>query len=280
MPDGSQPLALEVLRARPPEGVGLRKTPILMLHGAFAGAWCFAESWLQRFAEAGYEASAFSFRGHGDSAGRERLDQFGIDDYVRDLKAMIDDQPAPPVLVAHSMGGFVAMRYLEGALSRGKASPIAGLSLLASVPPSGLWGPSLSLMTFQPTLFFELAMIQSGQPSWMSLDSVNRALFTPATPKDAAHAYYARLSTESRRAVMEMQGAMRIDPSTIAGRLPIQVLGADHDVLIPPAFVRATGRSLGVTAEILTNVGHGMMLGRTSEKPAARVLAWLESAAS
>ena len=61
------------------------------------------------------------------------------------------------------------------------------------------------------------------------------------------------------------------------GRLPIQVLGADHDVLIPPAFVRATGRSLGVEAEILENVGHGMMLGRTSEKPARRVLEWLAS---
>ncbi|MEQ8603776.1 MAG: alpha/beta fold hydrolase [Marivibrio sp.] len=280
MPEGSQPLALEVLRARPPEGVAARKTPVLMLHGAFAGAWCFGETWLQRFAEAGYEASAFSFRGHGDSAGRDRLDRFGVEDYVRDLDAMIKDQPAPPILVAHSMGGFVAMRYLERAFARGAAPPVAGLSLLASVPPAGLWGPSLSLMTFQPTLFFELAMIQGGQPSWMSLDSVNRALFTPETPKEAAHAYYARLTTESRRAVLDMQGGVRIDASRIAGRLPIQVLGADHDVLIPPAFVRATGRSLGVTAEILSGVGHGMMLGRTSEKPARRVLEWLARVAS
>lgn len=280
MPEGAQPLALEVLRARPPEGVTGRKTPVLMLHGAFAGAWCFAESWLQRFAEAGYEATAFSFRGHGDSAGRDRLDQFGIDDYVRDLAAMIADQPTPPVLIAHSMGGFVALRYLERTLARRKTSPIAGLALLASVPPSGLWGPSLSLMTFQPTLFFELAMIQGGQPSWMSLDSVNRALFTPETPKEAAHAYYVRLTTESRRAVLEMQGGMRIDPAKIEGRLPMLVLGGDHDVLIPPAFVRASARSLGVEAEILERVGHGMMLGRTSERPAKRVLEWLEGVVS
>ena len=166
---------------------------------------------------------ALDWAGHGYSDHRPTGNYYHFTDYAYDIWQLIKIQEWSGVtIIGHSMGGFVAMRYLEGALSRGKTSPIAGLSLLASVPPSGLWGPSLSLMTFQPTLFFELAMIQSGQPSWMSLDSVNRALFTPATPKDAAHAYYARLSTESRRAVMEMQGrcACPYVPGSVTPRSP------------------------------------------------------------
>ncbi|RLC08454.1 MAG: alpha/beta hydrolase, partial [Deltaproteobacteria bacterium] len=39
--------------------------PILFIHGAFAGAWCWEEYFLPYFADHGYESHALSLRGHG-----------------------------------------------------------------------------------------------------------------------------------------------------------------------------------------------------------------------
>lgn len=54
------------------------KTPILFVHGAYVGAWCWAEHFLDWFAARGYPVHAVSLRGHGGSAGRERLNEFGL----------------------------------------------------------------------------------------------------------------------------------------------------------------------------------------------------------
>ncbi len=48
-------------------------TPLLFIHGAWHGAWCWAEHFLDYFAAHGYAAHALSLRGHGNSPGRERL---------------------------------------------------------------------------------------------------------------------------------------------------------------------------------------------------------------
>ncbi|MBP5856673.1 alpha/beta fold hydrolase [Marivibrio halodurans] len=271
MPDAGGEIGLEVLRARSPEGMPAHETPLLFLHGAFAGAWCWSESFLPGFATQGWDCTAFSFRGHGESGGRSTLDEFGIADYVRDLSSVIADMDRPPILVGHSMGGFVAMRYLQEA---GPAR-VAGLALLASVPPGGLWGASLSMMTFQPNLFYEISQIQGGHPSATNLRTLKTALFTPDTPDGAAAIYYARMNGESRRAVLELNSTARIDAAAIAGLVPTLVLGAEKDALIPPAYVRATGRALGSRADILPGIGHGMMLGRDAHVTAGRLARWL-----
>lgn len=274
MPDASGEIGLEVLRARPPEGVAPRETPLLFLHGAFAGAWCWAESFLPGFASQGWDCTAFSFRGHGESGGRQALNEFGIEDYVRDLESVIADFDRPPVVIGHSMGGFVAMRYLEAA---GPAR-ISGLALLAAVPPGGLWGPSLSMMAFQPNLFLEIGQMQTGHPSASGLKTLKKALFTPDMPDEAAAVYYTRLNGESQRAVMELHGTANVDPDRIAGQVPTLVLGAARDALIPPAYVRSTGRQLGVRAEVLRGIGHGMMLGSDAHVTAGRLAQWLAEA--
>ena len=104
---------LEVISRQPPAKVSPRNTPLLFLHGAYAAAWCWDEHFLSFFAERGYACHALSVSGHGASPGRERLDSFGIDHYVRDVAEVAEQLPAAPVLIGHSMGGMVAQKYLE-----------------------------------------------------------------------------------------------------------------------------------------------------------------------
>jgi pimeloyl-ACP methyl ester carboxylesterase len=51
----------------------VRPPPPLFIHGICSGAWSFAEHWLPAAVDAGFPAYALSFRGHGGSAGGDRL---------------------------------------------------------------------------------------------------------------------------------------------------------------------------------------------------------------
>ena len=89
------------------------RLPVLFVHGAFAGGWMWADTFMPFLAEAGYPCYAVSLRGHGGSHGRERIDWHSIADYVEDVTRVIDWLGQQPVLVGHSMGGFIVQKYLE-----------------------------------------------------------------------------------------------------------------------------------------------------------------------
>ena len=256
---------LEVISRLPVDGA--HGVPIVFVHGAYGGAWCWDEYFLSWFAERGYAAHAVSLRGHGASGGSGALDGVGIDDYVADLKQVTGTLERPPILVGHSMGGFVVQKYLE----RGEAS---GVALLAAVPPRGLIGPGLSLMVWQPGLAFSLGSGQIFGKSWDGPEVMRSALFSDALPTDQADAYLARMGPESTRAMFEMAG---LEPPRLKGVSlpPVLVLGGHDDALIPPAFVRSTARAYGVSPTILEDVGHVMMLDVGWQSVAQTVFDWM-----
>src|SRR5690242_20128679 len=90
-----------------------RPTPLLFVHGML----CTASSWnvhfLEYFASRGFESHAVNLRGHGKSEGREKLRWTRIAEFVDDVSNVVGDLPAAPVLIGHSMGGFIAQKYLE-----------------------------------------------------------------------------------------------------------------------------------------------------------------------
>lgn len=263
-------LDLEILQVRPPKGMTEKRTPLVFLHGAFAGAWCWVDRFLPYFAIRGYRCLAPSFRGHGGSDGSRTLDQYGISDFVSDVASVAEDLPEPPVLIGHSMGGFVAMKYAE-------VAPVSGLALLSSVPPAGLAGPSLSLALFNPLLLFEIGMAQTGNRDALTLEGLKTALFSNRVSDDLVAKYLPMMGGESVRAVAEMHGAVMAKPEKLKGKMPTLVLGAKEDGLIPPAYTRATARLLGVEAVILEEAGHGMMLDDSWERASQAIVRWLNA---
>lgn len=254
---------LEVI-ARAPQGKS-KATPLLFIHGAYAAAWCWDEHFLPFFAEQGYDGYAVSLSGHGGSRGREHLDSFGIDQYVKDVVEVATQLPAPPVLVGHSMGGMVAQKYLES-----REAP--AVALLASVPPQGLWTAALGLAFQKPGLLRDLNKLLGG--TQVALDTLREAMFAQPIDLDDLARYYRRMQPESHRAIWDMtlfnlplRSRMRVPP--------LLVLGGEHDHLIPTSQVEMTARNYDVEAEIFPGMGHGLMLERDWCKVAERVLAWL-----
>ena len=102
---------LEVISKSPSQSS--RHPPLILIHGAGHGAWCWRGNFLDYFAEIGWEVHALSLRGHGNSEGKSKLRWWSIAHYVDDIDFVVKTLDRPPILVGHSMGGFVIQKYLE-----------------------------------------------------------------------------------------------------------------------------------------------------------------------
>ena len=261
--NASRLATLEVLSRVP--AAASRNTPLLFVHGAFTGAWCWDEHFLSFFAEAGYAAHALSLSGHGRSRGREHLDSLSIADYVDDVLEVVAGLPAPPVLIGHSMGGFVVQKVLEQ-----RKFPAA--VLMCSVPPQGLMAAAFGMMFSHPGLMSDLNRLMSGGE--VVLDTLREALFAQPVAVDDLTRFYRWSQPESHRAIWDMSLFNLPHPSKIdASRLLI--LGAELDHLIPASLVEMTARTYGLPATLFPAVGHGLMLERDWKKPARHILDWL-----
>jgi pimeloyl-ACP methyl ester carboxylesterase len=104
---------------------------ILLVHGGWHGPWCW-DGVAERLTGHGHRVGTVRLRGHDGPAGRI---WHRVHHHVEDVGAAAARFAEPPVLVGHSMGGLAVQKYLE----RG---PARGMSLLATVPRRGRWGPS------------------------------------------------------------------------------------------------------------------------------------------
>lgn len=254
----------EVITRTPPGAS--HPTPLLFIHGAFTAAWCWDEHFLPFFAQAGYAAHALSLSGHGASSGRDKLDTLSIDDYVNDIAIAVAGLPASPVLIGHSMGGFVVQKYLEK-----HTAPAA--VLMCSVPPQGLLSAAVGLLFSRPGVMKDLnTMLSGGQ---VALDSLREALFAQPVSVDQLEHFYRKAQPESHRALWDMS-LFCLPQTALVRRTPLLVQGAELDHLIAASLVEMTARTYGVEAQIFPGIGHGLMLEQDWEKPAQSLLDWLQ----
>jgi len=250
---------------RTPRGAA-QATPLLFVHGAYTAAWCWEEHFLPFFAEAGYAAYAVSLSGHGGSPGRRHLDSFSIADYVKDVAAVAAALPAPPVMIGHSMGGFVVQKYLEDHVAPGAV-------LMCAVPPQGLLSAAVGMMFSKPGMMKDLNSLLSGGRA--SLDTLREALFAQEVSLDDLKRYYKGSQSESHRAIWDMS-LFGMPRAGRVKRTPLLVQGAEFDHLIPASLVEMTARTYDVEANVFPGMGHGLMLERDWKKPAQQILDWLQ----
>ncbi|WP_310449979.1 alpha/beta fold hydrolase [Sulfuritalea sp.] len=253
----------EVLVRTP--AVPAQPTPLLFIHGAYTAAWCWEEHFLPFFAEAGYAAYALSLSGHGGSPGRKHLDSFSIADYVRDVEAVVAELPTPPVLIGHSMGGFVVQKYLED-------HQAPGAVLMCAVPPQGLMSAAMGMMFSKPGMMQDLNSLLSGGKA--SLETLREALFAQPVSLDDLKRFYKGSQSESHRAIWDMS-LFGMPRTGRVKRTPLLVQGAEFDHLIAASLVEMTARSYDVDAHIFPGMGHGLMLERDWKKPAQQILDWI-----
>ena len=259
-------MKLELLSAIP-EGAK-RRVSVLLMHGICLGAWVWTNNFMPYLAGQGFPAYALSLRGHGESDGGARVGQWGVKDFSDDLAWAIEQIGGPVVVVGHSMGGGVAQAYLRQGRS------MAGLVLMASVPPHGLLRASMSMYNRNPKLWEELQKTRSGRLTDADFAIVEKGLLSePLTPQ-TRKAMLRRLNEPAIQASIELMGWHPIAPLPWLAP-PTLVLGGERDEFIPATDVMLTGVYYGVTPSIVRGCAHAIMLERSWETAADLVCEWL-----
>ncbi len=246
---------LEVLAASPVADSGTRATPIIFVHGAYVGAWCWAEHFLAYFADRGFRAIAPSLRGHGSSDSGGAFGYPGITDYVKDLERVVAEiEGPPPVLIGHSMGALVVQRYLE-------QHPAQAAVLLAPVPPQGLMPSTLRMMWTDPMLFTQFGLMQTIGSSQVDPDIARRAVFSHRLSSDQLARYTEQVQPESQRALWEMSlGSRSGRPFLVNPAPPIRVIAGERDALFSAGETRLVAQLWDADWLEMPKMAHAMML--------------------
>ncbi len=254
-------MKLEVIHKIP---VGVAKpTPLLFVHGKWHGAWCWETYFLPYFAEHGYNVYALSLRGHGASEGR--IWGASIADYVSDVAQVAGQLDASPVVIGHSMGGFITQKYLETHIA-----PAA--VLLTSVPYYGLWPTTFALLARRPLAVSKVLVTLRLYPVVETPALAQFVLFSSDMPKEKVTAYQRQLCDESFRAYLDELGLNLVRPKRV--KTPMLVIGAARDAVISRKAVNDTARAYGTTAEFF-DMAHDVMLESNWKLVADRILEWL-----
>ena len=241
-------------------------TPLLFIHGTLFTAACWDVHFLDCFAQHGYAAHAVNLRGHGKSKGREKLRWTRIADFVEDVAQVVQQLPSPPILIGHSMGGFIIQKYLED-----HDAPAA--VLLSSPSPAGLMPTAIRTARRQPWVFTKVNLTLSLLPFIATPQLVGEAFFSDDLPEEQLLEYWKQTQDDSFRAFLDM---IALDlPKSEKVKTPLLILGAARDNMIGPHEVEATAQAYNTQAEIIPDVAHNSMLEREWQAVADRILAWL-----
>ena len=240
--------------------------PLLFVHGLGHGAWCWAEHFLDYFAERGFNAYALSLRGHGGSSGRERLRWTSIADYVHDVAQVAAALPSAPVVAGHSLGGMIVQKYLER-----RVAPAA--VLVAPAPTGGMLEQGTRLFLQNPRVAVDTFLTLDPGKMFSTRKRASRFLFSPELEKAKLQSYAAQLGRESFRAIMELS-FVRPDPALVR-RTPLLVLGGSRDCLTPPSTAIRTADAYGADARILPDIAHDLMLDPDWRRAADAMREWL-----
>ncbi|MFN8308700.1 MAG: alpha/beta hydrolase [Chitinophagales bacterium] len=240
---------------------------LLFLHGMAHAAWCFEWEFVPFFNQKGFRCITMSLRGHGGSEGRENLRWWRIRDYLTDLKSVLETIPHPVVLIAHSMGGFVAQKLLLEKYN------IQGMVLLSAIPATGMWRGSLKTARHFPLKFIKGNLTLSTAPFSETEFAVRTLCFSESINSNRLKQTKERLQPESYMAYLDMLFLDLHHPSP--SQTPTLFLHAKNDFLLGAAAIEKTAKGFGGEFISIPNLAHDMMIDTDWKIAADCILTWI-----
>lgn len=247
-----------------------RPHSIVFVHGAWHAGWCWEENFVAFFVDRGFRVLAPSLRGHGQSPLSKSVRWCSIADYVSDVCQVVGAFPDPPILVGHSIGGFVVQKYLEN-------HDAAAAVLMASTPPrGGQLGSIMRMIRRHPWRATKFALTAKPLDLVGSPAGARELFFGEDAPDGLIDSFTRRIQPDSTRAMM-FDTVVGCLVRTKNVRSPMLVLGGEHDQFYRPKHVRRTAAAYGTQPVLIPGVGHEMMLEPQWRAVAELIESWLTS---
>ena len=234
------------------------RRPIVMLHGAFCGAWAF-QPFADFFRAAGYECHAQDLPFHGarwTPAHASELAKMSLLDYFDDIKSLIKSIDEPPVVFGHSMGGLLAQKLAADDL-------ISGAVLLAPSSPWGVMPASANEFVSAQGLLWLMGDYWNGVLDPQFDIAAKQAL--DQLPRELQSQVFSKFTPESGLATFEImhwlfdhRRASAVNAHDV--KIPMLFIAGARDRVNHPDTVRRTARRYRSNADFLTAHGHSHWL--------------------
>jgi len=225
--------------------------PIIFIHG-WASSLRFWRFQFSHFARR-YRVVAYDLRGHGGS-GRPRGKRYSVEYHVGDLECIVEELDlGEPILVGHSLGGMIAMKY---ALNH--PGDVRGLVLAGASPrPAFNWREKAKM-----TLFRWIVRLSRRLAARLT----RRALFSPSTePELVGWVRRESMRTPTHVLLACLRAAEEFDVMEKLGdlRTPTALVVAERDRAVPPSIIAYMERVMPMVRRLdLPGAGHNCMLER------------------
>ncbi len=228
---------------------------LVMVHGAFGGAW-----WWDRVVEpleaAGHTVERFDLPGSGDD--ETPVADVTLDAYVARVAAQLAESDEPAVLVGHSMGGVVVTQ--TAARNPDRVEKV--VYVCAFVPGDGQSLIDLTQLPEGEGDEIQANMVVEGDPPAARM------------PEDAARtAEFGECSEEAYMWAVKRQGAQPVVPFTqpvmipdgVFDAIPRRYIFCTRDHSIPPPLQRRMAEAAGITETAELDTDHSPSFSRTEE---------------
>lgn len=222
--------------------------PVVLVHGAWHGPWCW-ENITPGLEAVGHRVIEVELPGHG-APGTYPRNWSTISDYFYAIDTAVTSCPEAPVLVGHSMGGYLVQRYLEDNLA------YCGV-LVASAMLHGALEANLRTIRSHPEPALRSLATLDMAPLVATPAQVRELFFRPETPDDIVQATSDRLQNESALAINTM--SMRW-PRPKRVTVPMHVIAADKDGVFTVKEEQKLAAAYHAPFELITGSGHDIML--------------------
>jgi pimeloyl-ACP methyl ester carboxylesterase len=228
---------------------------LLLVHGAFAGAWKWGRL-AEQMEAAGHTVEAIDLPGSGDDP--TPLPEVNLDAYTERVSAQLDEQAEPAVLVASSMGGVVSTQTAARRPDR-----VAGVIYVAAFVPRD--GQSLIDLTQYPEGAddeIQANMVVEGDPpaATMPFEASRSAEYRETSDEDFEWAY----PKQRPQAVAPFTQKVEI-PEGALDSIPRSYVLCTLDCSIPPALQRRMVAENGIADVVEIETDHTPQLSRHEE---------------
>ena len=228
---------------------------LVLVHGAFAGAWKW-ERLVGPLEAAGHTVEVLDLPGSG--VDQTPLSEVDLDAYAERVSAQLAERPEPAVLVASSMGGVVSTQ--TAALHPEKVAAIVYVA--AFVPQDGQSLLDLTRLPEGADDEIQANLQVEGDPpaGTLSYEASKSAEYLETSDEDFDWAY----PHHRPQAVAPFAQPVKIPDGALDG-IPRAYVRCTLDHSIPPALQRRMAAENGIEDVIEIDTDHSPMISRPAE---------------